>query len=82
MFSVQTSGYNNVLIPQMSYRCAMLTGWTGKEIPFAAEYIRQWDEIEAWQLNFSSVMQGSSYFDISSKYRKLYTADNILTPDN
>lgn len=50
VFSVQTAGYNNILIPQMSYRCAMLTGWTGKEIPFAAEYIRQWDEIEAKNL--------------------------------
>ena len=46
VFSVQTAGYNNILIPQMSYRCAMLTGWTGKEIQFAAEYIRQWDELE------------------------------------
>ncbi len=46
VFSVQTAGYNNILLPQMSYRCAMLTGWTGKEIQFAAEYIRQWDEIE------------------------------------
>ena len=47
VFSVQTAGYNNILIPQMSYRCAMLTGWTGKEILFASEYIRQWDEIES-----------------------------------
>lgn len=47
VFSVQTAGYNNVLIPEMSYRCAMLTGWTGKEISFAAEYIKQWDEIES-----------------------------------
>ena len=46
VFSVQTAGYDNVLIPQMAYRCAMLTGWTGKEILFAAEYIRQWDAIE------------------------------------
>lgn len=46
VFSVQTAGYDNVVIPQMSYRCAMLTGWTGKEISFAAEYIKQWDEIE------------------------------------
>lgn len=46
VFSVQTAGYNNVLIPQMSYRCAILTGWTGKEILFAAEYIKRWDEIE------------------------------------
>lgn len=47
VFSVQTAGYDNVVIPQMSYRCAMLTGWTGKEISFASEYIKQWDAIEA-----------------------------------
>jgi len=46
VFSVQTAGYDNVLIPDMSYRCAMLTGWTGKEIMFANEYTRQWDSIE------------------------------------
>ena len=46
VFSVQTAGYDNVVLPQMSYRCAMLTGWTGKEISFAAEYIKQWDSIE------------------------------------
>jgi hypothetical protein len=51
VFSVQTAGYNNVLIPEMSYRCAMLTGWTGKEISFAAEYIKQWDEIESRHKN-------------------------------
>lgn len=47
VFSVQTAGYDNVVVPQMSYRCAMLTGWTGKEISFAHEYIKQWDAIEA-----------------------------------
>ena len=47
VFSVQTAGYTNAVIPNMSYRCAILTGWTGKEISFAAEYIKQWDEIEA-----------------------------------
>ena len=46
VFCVQTGGYDNVVIPQMSYRCAMLTGWTGKEILFASEYIKQWDDIE------------------------------------
>ncbi|MBR1527810.1 MAG: TROVE domain-containing protein [Oscillospiraceae bacterium] len=50
VFSIQTAGYNNILLPQMSYRCAMLTGWTGKEIQFAAEYIRQWDALEQKQL--------------------------------
>lgn len=46
VFSVQTAGYDNVVVPQMTYRCAMLTGWTGKEILFASEYIKQWDDIE------------------------------------
>lgn len=46
VFSVQTGGYDNVVIPDMSYRCAMLTGWTGKEVQFASEYIRQWNSIE------------------------------------
>lgn len=46
VFSIQTAGYDNVLIPAMAYRTAMLTGWTGKEIQFAAKYIEQWDDIE------------------------------------
>jgi hypothetical protein len=47
VFSVQTAGYSNLVIPTMTYRCAMLAGWTGKEVSFAAEYIKQWDAIEA-----------------------------------
>lgn len=46
VFSIQTAGYTNALIPEMAYRTAILYGWTGKEAEFAAEYIRQWDEIE------------------------------------
>lgn len=46
VFCIQTAGYNNVLIPEMSYRTAIQYGWTGKEAVFAAEYIRQWDEME------------------------------------
>lgn len=45
-FSVQTSGYDNCLVPQYSYRTAMLTGWSGKESLFADEYIKQWNKIE------------------------------------
>lgn len=47
VFAVQTAGYKNVLVPEMSYRTAMLTGWTGKEILFANEYIKIWDDIES-----------------------------------
>jgi hypothetical protein len=47
VFTVQTAGYGDAVVPMMTYRCAILTGWTGKEVQFAAEYIKQWDEIEA-----------------------------------
>lgn len=46
VFSCQTAGYDNVLIPQMSYRTAFLTGWTGKEALFMDAYIKEWDAIE------------------------------------
>lgn len=47
VFCVQTAGYTNTVMPVLSYRTAFLAGWTGKEVQFAAEYIKQWDEIEA-----------------------------------
>ncbi len=31
----------------MSYRTAFMYGWTGKEALFADAYIKQWDAIEA-----------------------------------
>ena len=46
VFCVQTAGYSDVLIPEMSYRTAIQYGWTGKEAVFADEYIRQWNDIE------------------------------------
>lgn len=46
VFMVQTAGYSNALIPEFTYRGAVLYGWTGKELAFAAELIKQWDEIE------------------------------------
>ena len=46
IFSVQTAGYDNVLIPEYLYRGALLYGWTGKECLFSQEIIKQWDEIE------------------------------------
>lgn len=46
VFCVQTAGYDNVLIPEFTYRGAVLYGWTGKESLFASKLIEQWDEIE------------------------------------
>lgn len=45
-FTVQTAGYDNALIPEYTYRGAVLYGWTGKEAVFANEIINQWNAIE------------------------------------
>ena len=47
VFSCQTAGYDNCLVPQMAYRTAMMTGWTGKEAEFVSRYAKVWDEVEA-----------------------------------
>lgn len=46
VFCIQTAGYNNTLIPEYTYRGAVLYGWTGKEPLFASKIIEQWDQIE------------------------------------
>ena len=46
IFSVQTTGYDNSVVPENLYRCSILTGWTGKETVFAKEMIDIWDEME------------------------------------
>lgn len=43
MFSVQTAGYNNSVLPEYAYRTAMMSGWTGKESLFAKMLIDIWD---------------------------------------
>lgn len=45
VFSVQTAGYNNALIPEYGYRTNLLYGWTGKEVLFADTMIKLWDKI-------------------------------------
>ena len=51
VFSIQTAGYDNVVIPEYGYRTAILYGWTGKEILFADALIKQWNEIESREKN-------------------------------
>lgn len=46
VFSIQTAGYDNVVIPEYAYRTNIMYGWTGKEAVFAKAMIDQWDEIE------------------------------------
>ena len=45
-FSVQTAGYDNMVIPEHIHRGAILAGWTGKEAIFADALIKQWDQVE------------------------------------
>jgi hypothetical protein len=44
VFSVQTAGYDNVVIPEYAYRANALYGWTGKEALFADSMIKFWNE--------------------------------------
>lgn len=47
VFSIQTAGYDNVVIPEYAYRTNIMYGWTGKEAVFADAMIKQWNEIES-----------------------------------
>ena len=46
VMSVQTAGYSNMVLPAMSYRTALCSGWTGKEAAFFDAYIKEWDNID------------------------------------
>lgn len=46
VFSVQTAGYTNVLLPEYTYRANYMYGWTGKEVLFADAMIKFWDQKE------------------------------------
>lgn len=47
VFSIQTAGYSNVLLPEYAYRTNIMYGWTGKEAVFAKAMIDQWDAIDS-----------------------------------
>ena len=46
VFCIQTAGYTNVVVPEMTYRTAIMYGWTGKEAQFAEKYIELWNQVE------------------------------------
>ena len=50
VFSIQTAGYDNNVLPNYSYRVNLLYGWTGKEAVFADFMIREWDQMDAARL--------------------------------
>lgn len=47
VFSIQTAGYDNVVLPEYAYRTNIMYGWTGKEAVFAKAMIDQWNEIDS-----------------------------------
>lgn len=47
VFSIQVAGYDNAILPDILYRGAILSGWTGKEAKLAYEMTKVWDEAEA-----------------------------------
>jgi len=46
VFSVQTAGYDNALIPELLPRTAIMAGWTGNEISYACNMAKVWDQAE------------------------------------
>lgn len=47
VYSIQTAGYSNVLVPENGYRTTILYGWTGKELIYADAINKFWDEYDA-----------------------------------
>tara|TARA_A100001015_G_C14942946_1_gene693370 strand:- start:11 stop:1498 length:1488 start_codon:yes stop_codon:yes gene_type:complete len=46
VFMVQTAGYNDAIVPQTTYRGAIMAGWTGNEVVYADKLVKLWDEVE------------------------------------
>lgn len=44
VYSIQTAGYHNILVPEMCYRTAILYGWTGRELIYADAMNQIWNE--------------------------------------
>jgi len=47
LFSVQTAGYDNSVLPENLYRGSILTGWTGRETVYAKRIIDIWNAVES-----------------------------------
>jgi hypothetical protein len=66
VFTVATAGYTNTLLPTMSYRTSILTGWTGKEVLYAKTMIDQFDEIDNKVQNDNKKSSKSSLLGFSN----------------
>ena len=58
VFSVQVAGYDNSILPDIIYRGALLSGWTGKEAKLAYEMSELWDQIETEEEPYSAFDDG------------------------
>jgi len=47
VFYVQVAGYDNSVQPDNTYRATNLSGWTGKEVMYAAAVNAVWDEVDS-----------------------------------
>ena len=47
VFTIQTAGYDNAVLPEYAYRTNIMYGWTGKEAVFAQAMIDQWNAIDS-----------------------------------
>lgn len=47
VYSIQTAGYDDVLVPENGYRTTVLYGWTGKELIYADAMNKFWDDVDA-----------------------------------
>lgn len=46
VYSIQTAGYDNMVVPEHAYRTSIFAGWNGNFLTFADMVNKQWDEIE------------------------------------
>lgn len=46
VYSIQTAGYDNMVVPEHAYRTSIFAGWNGNFLTFADMVNKQWDEID------------------------------------
>lgn len=47
VYSVQTAGYDNMVVPEHAYRTSIFSGWNGNFLTFADMVNKQWDEVDS-----------------------------------
>ena len=46
VYSIQTAGYDNMVVPEHAYRTSIFSGWNGNFLTFADMVNKQWDEVD------------------------------------